>query len=140
MISFSDMCKQIYHNSIHCIRNRSIYVFVLRLIFRQRRLTCSLVKVFKQFTSVRLKSVKNSPSPKPTTSSTTLHKSSHFSCICDINMDNLSRKNSRIGRFVQFCILYLPKGIKNSPSSEELSEDHRISKLDYFPTSTPVTL
>ena len=42
--------------------------------------------------------------------------------LCDINMDNLSRKNSRIGRFVQFCILYLPKGIKNSPSSEELSE------------------
>ena len=60
--------------------------------------------------------------------------------LCDINMDNLSRKNSRIGRFVQFCILYLPKGIKNSPSSEELSEDHRISKLDYFPTSTPITL
>ena len=60
--------------------------------------------------------------------------------LCDINMDNLSRKNSRIGRFVQFCILYLPKGIKNSPSSEELSEDHRISKLDYFPSSTPITL
>ena len=36
------MCKQIYHNSIHCIRNRSIYVFVLRQIFQQRRLTCSL--------------------------------------------------------------------------------------------------
>ena len=31
-------------------------------------MTCSLAKVFKQFTSVRLKSVKNSPSPKPTTS------------------------------------------------------------------------
>lgn len=42
--------------------------------------------------------------------------------LCDINVDNLSRKNSRIGRFVQFCILYLPKGIKNSPSSEDLSE------------------
>ena len=57
---FSDMCKQ---------------------IFRQRRITCSLAKVFKLFTSVRLKSVKNSPSPKPTTSSTTLRKSSHFSYL-----------------------------------------------------------
>ena len=81
MISVSDMCKQIYHNSIHCIRNRSNYVFVLRQIFRQRRLTCSLVKAYKQSTSVNLKSVKNSPSPKPTTSSSTLRKSSHFSCI-----------------------------------------------------------
>ena len=80
MISVSDMCKQIYHNSIHCIRNRSIYVFVSRQIFQLRRLTCSLAKVFKLSTSVRLKSykqstgvklksVKNSPSPKPTTSS-----------------------------------------------------------------------
>ena len=80
VLYFSDMCKQIYHNSTHCIRNRSIYVY-LRQIFRQRRLTCSLVKVFKLFTSVRLKffkqstsailkSVKNSPSPKPTTSLT----------------------------------------------------------------------
>ena len=68
VLHFSDMCKQIYHNSIHCIRKRSNYVFVLRLIFRQRRSTCSLSKVFKLFTSVRLKSVKNSPSPKPTTS------------------------------------------------------------------------
>lgn len=75
------MCKQIYHNSIHCIRKISNYVICLRQIFRQRRLTCSLAKVFKLFTSVRLKSVKNSPSPKPTTSSTTLHKSSHFSCL-----------------------------------------------------------
>ena len=51
--------------------------------------------------------------------------------LCDINVDNLSRKNSRIGRFVQFCILYLPKGIKNSPSSEELSEILARSKLQY---------
>ena len=75
------MCKQNYHSSIHCIRNRSIYVFVLRLIFRQRRLTCSLAKVFKQSTSAILKSIKNSPSPKPTTSSTTFRKSSHSSCL-----------------------------------------------------------
>ena len=55
-----------------------LYTVCLRQIFRQRRLTCSLAKVFKLFTSVRLKSVKNSPSPKPTTSSTTFRKSSHF--------------------------------------------------------------
>ena len=72
VLYFSDMCKQIYHNSTHCIRNRSIYVY-LRQIFRQRRLICSLAKAFKLFTSVRLKSVKNSPSPKPTTSSSTFY-------------------------------------------------------------------
>ena len=66
---------------LHWRRRKSIYVFVLRLIFRQRRLTCSLAKVFKLYTSVRLKSVKNFLSPKPTTSLTTLRKSSHFSCI-----------------------------------------------------------
>ena len=33
-------------------------------------MTCSLAKVFKRSTNVRLKSVKNSPSPKPTTSLT----------------------------------------------------------------------
>ena len=37
-------------------------------------MTCSLAIVFKQFTSVRFKSVKNSPSPKPTTSSTTFYE------------------------------------------------------------------
>ena len=58
-----------------------LYTVCLRQIFRQRRLTCSLAKVFKLYTNVRLKSVKNSPSPKPTTSSTTLRKSSHFSCL-----------------------------------------------------------
>ena len=37
--------------------------------------------------------------------------------LCDINVDNLSRKNSRIGQIVQFCILYLPKGIKKLAQS-----------------------
>lgn len=41
-------------------------------------MTCSLAKVFKRSTNVRLKSVKTSPSPKPTTSLTTFRKSSHF--------------------------------------------------------------
>ena len=47
---------------------------LLKANFQQRRSICSLAKVFKLFTSVRLKSVKNSPSPKPTTSSSTFHK------------------------------------------------------------------
>ena len=29
---------------------------------------------------------------------------------------------------------------KTHPVHKELGEDHRISKLDYFPTSTPITL
>ena len=33
--------------------------------------------------------------------------------LCDINMDNLSRKNSRIGRFVQFCILKRQKPLES---------------------------
>ena len=49
--------------------------------------------------------------------------------LCDINVDNLSRKNSRIGRFVQFCILYLPKGIKNSPSS---LRTERVNVIQYI--------
>ena len=41
----------------------------------------------------------------------------------------------------KFMPCFFPcKHKKNSPSSEELSEEHRISKLDYFPTSTPITL
>ena len=43
---------------------------LLKANFSTRRSICSLVKVFKLFTSVRLKSVKNSPSPKLTTSLT----------------------------------------------------------------------
>ena len=33
--------------------------------------------------------------------------------LCDINVDNLSRKNSRIGRFVQFCILKRQKPLES---------------------------
>ena len=61
-----------------CYAKEINYFVYLRQIFRQRRLTCSLAKVFKLFTSVRLKSVKNSSSPKPTTSSTTFCEQLNF--------------------------------------------------------------
>ena len=32
VLHFSDMCKQIYHNSIHCIRNRANYVVYFNLL------------------------------------------------------------------------------------------------------------
>lgn len=38
MISFSDMCKQIYHNSIHCIRKISNYVICFKANFSTKEI------------------------------------------------------------------------------------------------------
>ena len=41
----------------------------------------------------------------------------------------------------KFMPCFFPcKHKKTHPVHKELGEDHRISKLDYFPTSTPITL
>ena len=54
---------------------------LLKANFSTRRSICSLVKVFKRSTNVRPKSVKNSPSPKPTTSSSTSRNHPQLICV-----------------------------------------------------------